>query len=194
MSENALDILNIENQDTPPKEALNQKNIEVTIVTEDKIDHCHFWIGLFQKGSLSPAELNDISKAYKVFHQAATLGLKETNSLMLSDTSQEPPRFIYLVPKPNNNDIKWESTVRELIKTVQSWTPSNIGIYLAPELFSDINSQSYLLEILTNFVKNTSVEKYYLFSGEHGINAVLNTSQRLKKAMKEEKQSIYIFH
>lgn len=167
----------------------------VTISIAAAESDCSFWIGLFQEGSSSPSELYGCASVTEMLERAATSGIAgKGEPLMLSDTSTNPPRYVYFVPVANPSAGLSESIKDELVRTVGSWSPGRAGVYLAPELCGENAAADLLLELLTRFVEAEGVSEFFLLPGHHGLNSLLNAALRLKFDLEGEDLDIRVFH
>jgi hypothetical protein len=173
---------------------VNQKAAAIHLISTEEMSVCSFWIGLFQRGQLTSPELFDKGHVNEIFQQAATHGLRETTPVMLSDTSMNPPRFIYLLPEPSASSRADGSWIKQLVSTVQSWSPKKIGIYLAPELVNQETIQELLMQMMDEMVRVSDISDYYLISATHGLNALLNTAIKIKSQLDQEKFNVLVFH
>ena len=81
-----------------------------------------------------------------------------------------------------------------MTEAVKAWKPESVGIYLAPELFENSEALESTLNTLVVFLKDSVSSNYYLFSGNHGMNAVLNIALRLKDLTENEEMRVSIWH
>lgn len=173
---------------------VTQKSASIHLISTEEMAVCSFWIGLFQRGNLTSPELFDKGHVNEIFQQAATHGLKETTPVMLSDTSMIPPRFIYLLPEPGKDSHADGGWIKQLVTTVQSWSPQKIGIYLAPELVNHQTIQELLIQMMDEMVRVSKISEYYLISATHGLNALLNTAIKIKSKLDHDKINVLVFH
>ena len=171
------------------------KNLKVTLALSEESQVCNFWIGLCQKGSLHPHSLLDLETIQDILDQAALTGVTDNGPIMLSDSRKGVPKYIYLLPPPSFEPIDSECTwVNDLLKTINSWTPTRVGIYLSPQVMTEEKSNNLLKLILKNVMLQTNSSDFYLLIGSKNLNPLLNTMLDLKTELLEEKVSLSVFH
>lgn len=168
--------------------------VTVRLVTHEDQADCSFWVGLSMPGSLSPLQLMDVGQVPTMLFEAAAKGLNEHGPVMLSDTSVEPARYVYLIPAPSSDFRERAIWLQELIKTVKSWAPQAAGFYISPELVAAKDSHELLLQILREIILHSLTSSFYLLLGSHGMNAVLNAALRLKSELDSETLNILVYH
>ncbi len=172
------------------------KNRMVTLhlVASETEAPCSFWVGLAPDGDQAPAKLMDFTSIGALLTEAATRGVKEGGPLMLSDTSVTPPRYVYLLPVPQDQLVDRAQWIHDLVSTVRSWSPEGAGFYIAPELLESSESIDLLLAVLAESITQAPTRDYYLLTGTYGLNSLLNAALRLKGDLDSETLSVHVFH
>ncbi len=185
------------NHEAPPTDVASpftdNNAVIINILPREDLTHCHFWLGVFQEGSLHPVSLLDYQDTTSIFLRAATEGLAEDKPLMLSDCATELPRFFYFVPTPKSLESlnTWIDTVS---RTIIDLKLEQLGIYLAPELLVKERAQSLLSDLLEKLIQKSCIKQYHLYPGGHGSNQILNTALQLKNSIENQAAKIFVFH
>jgi hypothetical protein len=169
-----------------------ESNVLSLIVTrpEDTAD-CPFWIGLYKKGVAEAREVFALEKIEDVFKLLTEQGLDEKQALMLSDSSGEMIRQFYLVPESLCRGDRIEAKTL-ILKTIDSLKPTRIGIYFGIDPTHADDNRALLEEILIG-LSRTDIRELYLFTGNIGVNTVLNAALRVKKTLAGSKE-LQVFH
>lgn len=168
--------------------------IEIRLVAGNAGVACNFWLGLARRGPESPARLMDYEDVAALFTEAATVGVSEQGPLILSDTSVDPSRFIFLMPVPDTQPGAQERWLDEVMKTLRSWAPGSAGLYIAPELLAGTAADDLLKKILGRLVEAGKTDEIFLLVGTHGMNALLNVVLSLKSELDGDDVKLFIFH
>jgi hypothetical protein len=155
---------------------------------------CNFWVGLAAEGQQSPTALMDVDEMGALFADAATKGIAESGPVMLSDTSVNPPRYVYLLPVPELDFRSRTLWIQDLVASLSAWAPKSAGIYLAPQLVQNPSVHELLSEMLTALIQASATEEYVLLTGAYGLNAVLNVALRLKADLDGEQLTLAVYH
>jgi hypothetical protein len=172
-------------------EITGRKPITLRLVTREDDADCSFWVGFASHGSVVPTKLMD-GEIPAILARAAKEGLADKGPVMLSDSTRDPPRYIYLLPlsQPQESQ-RWVETI---VETIRAWAPANAGFYFAPELITNALAGDLLLQVLKGLVKNSPTTSYYLLVGTQGTNAVLNIALRLRQELLKDTVNLYVFH
>ena len=167
--------------------------VTLSLVDDTDAEACGFWVGLYKTGKLKPPDLWQLGSIEEVFRTASVKGLAEEGPVMVTEASGGESRLIYLLPGPGRGEeVK---TVSDLTQTLLSWTPDSLGIYLAPGTARNREDGGLLLQMLTDIIRKTDISHFYLLSGRHGINPLLNTAMMVKEVFEKEKgPEVRIFH
>jgi hypothetical protein len=168
--------------------------ISLRLITHEDQANCGFWVGLSARGPLTPSQLMDVGQVPALLFEAASKGVSEHEPVMLSDTSTQPPRYVYLTPAPSADFRDRAIWLQELIATIKSWAPLSAGFYISPELIASRESHELLLQILREMIANSTTTNYYLLLGAHGMNAILNAALRLKSELDSDTMVIHVYH
>lgn len=186
---------NISNDKTNPQLSIKSpKTIAIRIMSQEEMDLCPFWIGLFKKGPLPCPSLLDFKQISTLLNKAAEEGIDENESLMLCDSINVPCRYIYLYPNTDIATTDMDSWVDSLTTRVKSWSPSRVGIYFAPNLLSKSQSEQLTLAIIRSLIPKANTNEFFLLPGAYGMNAVLNIAIQLKYMLEQDNVTAYIFH
>lgn len=180
--------------DEPSINLSTTRPVELYLVTNEAETTCNFWVGLARQGAQSPAHLMDLAEVPVLLTEAAIRGIDETGPLMLSDSSRTPPRYIFLLPTPRDDFRERAIWIHDLVGTLKSWAPACAGFYISPELMNSADAHDLLLSVLREAIRNTQTEEYYLLTGSHGLNSVMNAALRLKAELDSETLSLHVFH
>ena len=179
-------------QEVAPPQAVNERKIQIFLVNDEETKSCEFWIGLFASGPHSPNHLFYKSSLMEIFDTASKEGLSEVVPVMLSDTTDNKSKYIYLLPQFGDNVLEDNEWVRNTIQAVKACKPKTVGIYLSPEAMQDKSkSEASLQRILNELVHAAGVDTVALFPGEYGTNSVLNVALSVKDSAKEK---VLVFH
>ncbi|MFK7826032.1 MAG: hypothetical protein AB8G05_17910 [Oligoflexales bacterium] len=175
------------NLDIPAKE------ISIKLVSSEKDTGCYFWVGLCRKGELHPHNLLDVDHIQEIFDQAAKNGINDDGPIMLSDSRTQLPRFIYLLPPPESDgeEVQW---ISQLLKTINSWSPTHLGFYLSPDLLSSQNSHALLKNVLKKMMLEAESQEYFLLLGSHNLNTMLNTALSIRMDLQSKNVALSVFH
>lgn len=179
--------------DKPDHGAQSQRPVTLRLVATEADADCNFWVGLARKGDNIPSGLME-GDIPSILAKAAAEGLTEEGPLMLSDSLQTPPRYIYLLPVPDENFREQTQWIKNLVDTIQSWSPESAGFYFAPELLSSRHCHQLLSQILRQLILASNTSSFYLLIGSHGMNAVLNNALRLRSELIKDSVNLYVFH
>lgn len=168
--------------------------VEVRLVTADPHLLCNFWVGLAARGTDAPNKLMDVQDVAALFVEAATKGINEPGPLMLSDTSVEPPRFVYLMPPPAPDFRSATLWVDEMMITLTSWAPAAVGFYIAPEIINGSAAHELLRLALTRIIAAGKTNEIFLLVGSYGVNALLNVALKLKAEVDSEELKVFVYH
>ncbi|WP_141730802.1 hypothetical protein [Oligoflexus tunisiensis] len=157
---------------------------------EDTTD-CPFWIGLYKKGDAGAREVFALERIEDVFKLLMEQGLDEKQALMLSDSSGEVTRQFYLVPETLCLSDRQEAQAL-ILKTVEALKPTRIGVYFGIDMEDPEFSRVLLEEILIGLAR-TGIRELFLFTGNLGVNAVLNAALRVKHGLAGNKE-LQVFH
>ena len=168
--------------------------VEIRLVTADPERSCHFWVGLAARGNNPPTKLMDVTDVGTLFYDAATKGINEPGPLMLSDTSVNPPRFVYLMPAPAPDFRSQTLWVDEMMVTLTSWAPAAAGFYVAPEILAGPHAHELLRLALTRLIAAGKTNEIFLLVGSYGVNALLNVALKLKAEVDSDELRVFVFH
>lgn len=164
------------------------------LVNDDQ-NECHFWVALSKHGSLTPNELLDQKSVSQILIAAAKEGLSEEGPIILSDSRISPPRYVYLLPKPELKKTGTKSMwLQDLSAAVTSWSPPALGFYFAEELMTVPEVDTLLEKIMLDILKNISTRNIYFLIGTYNINTILNFALRLKDRFWKSGIEIFVFH
>lgn len=173
----------------------SKRELSINIITS-RIEHqsCNFWIGVTTDGKIAPTSLLHEESTDKIFEDVTECGIQGGGPLMLTDTSWQPPRYVYFttIPKSDLNVIStWIFKINEIIA---SWEVDSIGIYLAPEHFGEINSLKLLQKLTEKIALNKNINHIYFLVGKHGLSHILNTAHRIKSTLIDLGHIVTVFH
>ena len=169
------------------------KKLSLRVVASDEDCDCRFWIGLSSLGKNSPHALLNLSPIDEIFNRAALEGLTSPGPLMLSDCLGDRPKFIYFVPPPSESRSE-DVWVADLYKSTVSWEPESIGIYFSPEILSPAQSNLLMVKVVREIILKSSIKKFYLLLGKHGLNSIVDAGHKLRMNLKIDKVSLSVFH
>ena len=179
--------------DSLPDVKPERRTIAVNLVADGEVETCPFWIGLFRRGDLSAREINSIQSTGTILNKVVEQGVNENKSIMLADASLHPPRYIYLLPN-EGNEGRFPEIASEVLPSIKAWNMDKIGIYLAPEALADEIGESCLANLITECVESNLMVDYYLYTGSHGLNVLLNQALNLKTELNAKQIDICVFH
>ena len=146
---------------------------------------CQFWVGLACAGPLTPTALMDAPNLDSLFKQAASEGLCESGPVMLTDTAGSGARFIYLLQVPGKEFRDRAIWMHDLVATVRAWAPGQVGFYIAPSLLTANTGYELLIQTISELIRSTSTNQFYLLVGEHGLNPLVNAAVKMKHEIEE---------
>lgn len=176
------------------------KQINFHILKNADSNSCQFWLALSRIGSLTTADMLDKPDIKSIFHAAYNIGLNEDQATLIVNTQLDIERYIYLLPIQEHTEFKpramWMAEIANAIKSLQV---EKIGFYLPPQVFQeeqdDTDNPNLFESVMRHLVLSTNVNDFYLLSGDHGSNFMLNAALFLKEdLMEESKAQINIFH
>lgn len=163
-------------------------------LTESPATDCSFWLGLARQGEQSPQNIMSQPSVVSMLNEAATAGLSETAPLMLSDTTQVPSQYLYLMPLPESDFRDRSQWIHNILETVKNWNPDKIGIYLHPSVVTSSDAKDLLRAILTALIETTGIKNYFLLVGSHGVNDLINTALVVKNELETGDREVVVFH
>jgi hypothetical protein len=166
--------------------------IQIFLVNDEETKSCEFWIGLFANGPHSPNHLFYKGSLMEVFDTASKEGLSEGVPVMLSDTTENKSKYIYLLPQLGENALDDNEWIHNTVQAVKACKPATVGIYLSPEAMQDKSkSDASLQRVLKELIGGTDVSTIALFPGDYGTNSVLNVALSIKSSVDE---SVLVYH
>jgi len=155
---------------------------------------CDFWLGLASKGQRTPQNVLGAATVVKMLDDAAVEGIVDDAPIMLSDTTQTPAQYLYLMPKPEPEFRDRSLWIHTILETIKNWNPETIGIYLHPAVISSTAAKELLGATLTALIESTKIKNYYLLVGSHGVNDLINTALRVKNDLETSDREVVVFH
>lgn len=172
-----------------------EKRVISISIAGDQEQECSFWMGLFKSGDLTPNDIYSFKSVEDIFQGVASQGLRTAaEPLMITDTSVNPARFVYLVPALNQNEVLSEDNIEHLARTLRSWAPETVGLCLSPELCGQDIATELLQKMLRRLIHETEIKRYFLMVGKLGTNQLLNAALKLKFDVESDDLSVMIFH
>jgi len=173
--------------------AQRPKGVSMRIINNSDMDRCQFWLGLFEKGKMSPNNLFSSETLFDLFETAATMGVSEAGPLMLSDSLHRPARFVYLLPEPAmNSDL--HSWNQQIVETLGNWSPQSVGIYLSPSMLDKEVILQILHQVLSDLGKHDITSEFVILPGKQISTAVLNVVMKVKKELQQKGITCAVFH
>lgn len=167
--------------------------VNLTISSDHELE-CFFWMGLFKGGTLNPQDIYEFGSIEEIFESVATEGVREeAEPLMITDTSVNPARVVYLVPSSPGQGLSSER-IEDVTHTLRSWAPTSLGLYLSAEICGQELASELLQKILRRLIVETPIKRFYLLAGKLGVNQVLNAALKLKFDVEDDDLNIMIFH
>ena len=170
------------------------QRVELHLVHSPTQAQCDFWIGLTAPGPHAPLSLLGEPELSQVLHIAASEGLNETGPLLLADATAVPPRSVLLMPVPVADFRSRTLWVVELAQTLRAWSPRDIGFYMAPEALPREAGLDLLASVLRELIMTSKATNFYLLTGAHGLNPLLNAALRLKADLQSDSLSLFVYH
>lgn len=168
------------------------RSVYLHLINQDEMNQCPFWVGVFHRGKREPQDLYNYKTCDEAFEVAAREGLAESGPVMISDCASTPPRFMFFMPEPPHDLRKKAEWAQQLVATISSWEPKQVGIYLSPMLVNQRLMSELMTDTLKVAIGTTNVQNFYLQTTTHGLNAILNTSLQVKRQV--EGIDTFIFH
>lgn len=167
----------------------DSQTIYIRAIDDIEIDVCNFWLSFYERGTLSPQTLLDIVSVEEALDKAVITGVCDEGPLMLTDSSFNPPKFLYLIPMPADlQDMSW---IDKISTTIASLGVSTIGLRLQDPKLDISQAKELLYSVTSCLVEKTNVKTYYLLTKDRGINPLLNVILSLKHS---SKKNITILH
>ncbi len=164
------------------------------IVSDEAHTACRFWIGLAKPGSRTPSELLDEGSVSSIFSSVTKFGVTDPGPIMLTDSTEEPPRYIYLLPVPETPGAERDQWIDLLARTVGSWKPENLGFCFAPEVIPLSLAGEILKSLIIRLSADIKLKTIYLLMGSLGLSRLLNEALILKQQLEDEGLEIFVFH
>ena len=173
----------------------DRRMVNFHISSGETVKECPFWIGISSRGEIqAPSLLNHIAME-DLFNEAAIRGISDHESVMLTDTMTQPPRYIFLMPRPGNDFRETSAWIASVVSTVRAWSPLAAGFYLAPELIMANESHEILAQVLRELISTMpNTIAFHLLVGRHSFNGVLNTALRLKAELEGDELNVFVYH
>ena len=163
-------------------------------LTEYPGEGCNFWLGLASKGERTPQNVLGAATVVKMLDDAAVEGVIDDAPIMLSDTTQTPAQYLYLMPVPETDFRDRSRWIHTILETIKNWNPETIGIYLHPAVINSDSAKDLLGATLTALIESTRIKNYYLLVGSHGVNALINTALKVKTELETADREVVVFH
>jgi hypothetical protein len=163
-------------------------------LTESPGIDCNFWLGLARRGGKTPQNVMAQPTVAAMLDDAATEGLAEEAPMMLSDTTQVPSQYLYLMPVPETEFRDRSLWIHSILETIKNWAPQKIGIYLHPAVMASEPAKELLRSILTALIETTGIKNYFLLVGSHGVNDLINTALTVKSELETSDREVVVFH
>lgn len=163
-------------------------------LTEAPGTDCNFWLGLARKGEQTPQSIMGGISVATMLDDAAMEGVSDDAPIMLSDTTQIPSQFLYLMPVPELEFRDRSLWIHQIIETTKNWNPETIGIYLHPAILASDAAKELLASTLTALIETTRIKNYYLLVGSHGVNSLINTALKVKAELETADREVVVFH
>lgn len=139
------------------QEEKRERSVEIHVLKNSNQTECKFWLGLYRPGSLLTEDIVGLKSVKDTLHQAATLGLQSSGSVLITTVENEELRYIFLIPVNESDEVLpkayWMSN---LAKTLQGLQTKEIGCYIPRELDSDAAQHELLEELMLNLIFSTS--------------------------------------
>ena len=186
------------------------------VQNEQEAPNCRFWVGLSQAGTVHPkALLTRLTSIYELLLRAATLGLSESGPMMLTESTETTPRYIYLTPPPPTaHEGLWGQRpvwLHDVASVLAGWRPRAWGLYLAPQLVDGQQSLQLTGELVYEVLAShreiwcaqasacpdppgSPDSPIYLLLGDHGLDDLLNALLALKSPLGELGIALEVFH
>lgn len=163
-------------------------------LTDAPGNDCNFWLGLARKGLRTPQNIMGGTSVANMLDEAAVEGVSDDAPIMLSDTTQIPSQYLYLMPVPELEFRDRSLWIHNILETTKNWNPETIGIYLHPAILSSEAAKDLLASTLTALIETTRIKNYYLLVGSHGVNSLINTALKVKAELETADREVVVFH
>ena len=158
-------------------------------------DGCHFWLGCYRRGTLNPMHLMSYRYPEECFSVASDTGLAETKAVMLVDSGNTSPHYVYLEPADSCEADPYVSILKQC-------QPLRVGLFFSPELIPPNDSREVMLNIISKaLLAVPTLREFYLMprnaennTKDEDINELLNTAIWLKKNLEKEAINVRIYH
>jgi len=183
-----------------------EQRISIRLVTSRSKYRCGFWVGVSAEGSICPSALLNIDTIDSIFEEVTESGISQNGPLMLTDTNFSPPRYVYFTTAPGCldksedqnskafTDEQMEKWIDSVTSTISSWNPSELGIYLAPEILGNLNSIDLLQKLTEAAAKTSEIRDIYLLCGSHGSNSILNAAHQVRIDLQDCGFEVKVYH
>ncbi|NDE14428.1 hypothetical protein EBZ80_05795 [bacterium] len=173
----------------------DRRMVSFHISTGATVQQCPFWIGIASQGEIQPPSLLNHIAMEDLFSEAAVRGISDSDSVMLTDTLTQPPRYIFLMPRPGHDFRETSSWIASLVSTVRAWSPTIAGFYLAPEVLVAQEAHDILSKVLRELISTMpNITAFHLLVGRHSFNGVLNMALRLKSDLEGDDLNVFVYH
>ncbi len=177
---------------TKPINAGNEVGLKIILCRANDPAPCSFWVGLYKSGGTgTTAKFLESTRLDEAFRYLGEQGLNDNQPLMFSDNSGAVHRQYFLLPQSRVTKDK-EKSKSLILSTVQSLGQKEIGLYLAPKLFDQPETESYLGELIDGFAK-LKIDTLNLLTTDIGVNQLLNVSLKIKEGLRSSRE-IWVLH
>ncbi len=178
----------------PSRDEGTLSEVNIHIITHDEMLECNFWVGIYVKGQTSASDLLKGEKYHQIMTAAASDGIDSDEPVLLTNTENGQPKYIYMLPPPEANNISNRNWIEGLAKTVKDWDKKELGIFLDSPKFSPTTLANLLKELSGELIKTTNITNLYMTPPSEGENAVLNAALEVKNNYSDEQNNVHIFH
>ncbi len=177
---------------TKPLETTHESGLRIVLFRATDPDPCSFWVGLYKsKGKGNTAKFLEAHKLDDAFRYLGEEGLEDDQPLMFSDNSGASHRQFFLLPESSvSRDANTSKAL--LLSTVEALGQKEIGLYLAPKLLRQPETEGYLSQLIEGFAR-LKIGTLHLLTTDIGVNELINVSLKIKESLRHTRE-IWVLH
>jgi hypothetical protein len=171
-----------------------QAHLEFRIVTDESQNPDRFWLALTKSGTCNPSQLMHQSRLEDIFDIIDSAGVQSSEPLLLTDSIQDPPRYLFLLAPPQREGDSVKEWVEGICDGLAPWPIQNLGLYFSPDIISKDLKQEILRVLIPRLQESFAIRTLYCLIGRSDFSELLNDAVVLKEDLRLQGTDLFIFH